>query len=395
MKWVCESVKPGVTRPCPLLRSRVPGPTSRAMSPLSPTAATRSPLTATAAAQGRALSPVHTRPYTTRSAGSPALEVALPPVPQAMRNKREAARAGRSVLSGMGISAKPGEPADGFELLQGAAAGGRRSHREEVPDVEQDLQHELVAHVGALEIDHPGLVAGRVGPVVGFPVDRFEVGEDAVAGGHGRRWLEFGERAGERGRAKDKLRLSPAAVPLHLPDMALSGRTVLFFAGPLYEDLELWYPKIRLEEEGAWTVVAGTGEKTYQGKRGYPLTVDTSVDEISSARFDGLVIPGGYAPDIMRRSPKLLQLTREIFEAGKPVAFICHAGWVPISAGIVRGKRGTSVGAIKDDLVNAGMLWEDTPVVVDGNLISSRTPADLPQFMRALIAALERRPPGD
>jgi protease I len=171
--------------------------------------------------------------------------------------------------------------------------------------------------------------------------------------------------------------------------MTLQGKTILFFAGPLYEDLELWYPKIRLEEEGARTVVAGTGEKTYQGKRGYPLTVDTSVDEITSDRFNGLVIPGGYAPDIMRRSQKLLQLTREIYDAGKPVAFICHAGWVPISAGIVRGKRGTSVGAIKDDLVNAGLIWEDSPVVVDGNLISSRTPADLPVFCKAIIAALE------
>jgi protease I len=169
----------------------------------------------------------------------------------------------------------------------------------------------------------------------------------------------------------------------------LNSKTILFFAGPLYEDLELWYPKIRLEEEGARTVVAGTGEKTYQGKRGYPITVDTSVDQIRAEDFDGLVIPGGYAPDIMRRSQKLLQLTREIYHAGKPVAFICHAGWVPISAGIVRGKRGTSVGAIKDDLVNAGMLWEDSPVVVDGNLISSRTPADLPQFCKAIIAALE------
>ena len=172
--------------------------------------------------------------------------------------------------------------------------------------------------------------------------------------------------------------------------MSLDGKIVLFFAGPLYEDLELWYPKIRLEEEGARTVVAGTGEKTYQGKKGYPINVDTSVDEIRAADFDGLVIPGGYAPDIMRRSQKLLQLTREIFQAGKPVAFICHAGWVPISARIVKGRRGTSVGAIKDDLVNAGLLWEDSPVVVDGNLISSRTPADLPDFMRALIAALEK-----
>jgi protease I len=171
--------------------------------------------------------------------------------------------------------------------------------------------------------------------------------------------------------------------------MSLQGMTVLFFAAPLYEDLELWYPKIRLEEEGARTVVAGLGERTYQGKRGYPITVDAGVDDVAARDFDGLVIPGGYAPDILRRSPRVLQLVREIFQAGKPVAFICHAGWVPISAGILRGKRGTSVGAIKDDLVNAGLLWEDSPVVVDGNLISSRTPADLPAFSKALIAALK------
>lgn len=173
--------------------------------------------------------------------------------------------------------------------------------------------------------------------------------------------------------------------------MTLDGTRVLFFAGPLYEDLELWYPKIRLEEEGARTTVAGTGEARYQGKRGYPLTVDTDVDHVSADDFDGLVIPGGYAPDVMRRSARLLAVTREIHEAGKPIAFICHAGWVPISAGIVRGRRGTSVGAIKDDLVNAGMQWEDSPVVVDGNLISSRTPKDLPDFVRALIAALRER----
>ena len=170
--------------------------------------------------------------------------------------------------------------------------------------------------------------------------------------------------------------------------MPLTGKRVLIFAANWYEDLELWYPKIRLEEEGAECVVAGLGEKSYQGKRGYPVTVDTSVDEVEARDFDALVVPGGYAPDILRRSKKVLQLTREIFDAGKPVAFICHAGWVPISAGIVRGRRGTSVGAIKDDLVNAGMLWEDSPVVVDGNLISSRTPADLPQFCKALIRAL-------
>ncbi len=171
--------------------------------------------------------------------------------------------------------------------------------------------------------------------------------------------------------------------------MPLTGKHVLFFAAPLYEDLELWYPKIRLEEEGASCTVAGLGEKSYQGKRGYPVTPDATVEEVESNDFHGLVIPGGYAPDILRRYAKVLQLTREIHDAGKPIAFICHAGWVPISAGIVKGRRGTSVGAIKDDLVNAGMLWEDSPVVVDGNLISSRTPADLPDFCRALIRALQ------
>jgi len=168
----------------------------------------------------------------------------------------------------------------------------------------------------------------------------------------------------------------------------LNGKTILFFVAPLYEDLELWYPKIRLEEEGARCIVAGLGEPSYQGKRGYPITPDTTVDQVQAADFDGLVIPGGYAPDILRRSARVLELTRQIHAAGKPIAFICHAGWVPISAGIVRGRRGTSVGAIRDDLVNAGMIWEDAPVVVDGNLITSRTPADLPHFSRALLKAL-------
>jgi len=174
--------------------------------------------------------------------------------------------------------------------------------------------------------------------------------------------------------------------------MSLKGSRVLIFAANLFEDLELLYPKIRLEEEGAATTVAGMGEKTYQGKRGYPITVDTSVDQVEAADFDGLVIPGGFAPDQLRRSDKVLRLTREIYQAGKPVAFICHAGWVPISAKILKGKRATSVRAIKYDMENAGVVWEDSAVVVDGNLISSRTPADLPQFCKALIAALRQGP---
>lgn len=168
----------------------------------------------------------------------------------------------------------------------------------------------------------------------------------------------------------------------------LKGKRVLFFAGPVYEDLELWYPKIRLEEAGAETVVAGLGEPEYLGKHGYPVKVDATVDSILAADFDALVIPGGFAPDKLRRSSQVLRLTREIHEAGKPVAFICHAGWVPISARILRGRRATSVGAIRDDMENAGCLWSDEPVVVDQNLISSRTPADLPAFMGALLAAL-------
>jgi protease I len=120
--------------------------------------------------------------------------------------------------------------------------------------------------------------------------------------------------------------------------------------------------------------------------------VDTHVDQVAAGDFDALIIPGGFAPDQLRRSDQVLRLTREIYQAGKPVAFICHAGWVPISAKILKGKRATSVRAIKDDMENAGVVWEDSAVVVDGNLISSRTPADLPQFCKALIAALRQGP---
>src|SRR5256886_15592330 len=124
--------------------------------------------------------------------------------------------------------------------------------------------------------------------------------------------------------------------------MSLKGKTVLFFAGPLYEDLELWYPKIRLEEEGAATTVAGLGEKTYAGKRGYPVTVDTSATDVDAADFDGLVIPGGFAPDQLRRHEAVLRITREIFQAGKPPPFPCHARWAPILAQILKGQGAAS-----------------------------------------------------
>jgi len=170
--------------------------------------------------------------------------------------------------------------------------------------------------------------------------------------------------------------------------MRLQGRTVLIFAAPQFEDLELLYPKIRLEEEGASVVVAGLGERTYAGKKGHSVTVDMNVDDVYAEAYDGLVIPGGWAPDTMRRSEHLLRITQEMAAAGKPVAFICHAAWVLASAGLLKGRRATCVRAIRDDVANAGATYVDEPVVVDGNLISSRTPADLPHFCRALITAL-------
>jgi protease I len=165
----------------------------------------------------------------------------------------------------------------------------------------------------------------------------------------------------------------------------LEGRNILLFAEDLYEDLELWYPYYRLIEEGAKATIASPEIKQYRGKNGYPLKPDITVDQVTVDSFDILVIPGGYAPDKLRRYEKVLQLTREFHSAGKVIAFICHAGWVPISAGILKGKNVTAFRAIKDDIVNAGAIYHDKDVVVDGNLITSRTPADLPAFCRAII----------
>jgi len=166
----------------------------------------------------------------------------------------------------------------------------------------------------------------------------------------------------------------------------LNGKRFILFVEDEYEDLELWYPKIRLIEEGAETVVAGPEKgKLYRGKHGYPCKSDVSFDEVSPDSFDGIVIPGGYAPDKIRRHKKALDIVKKLNDSNKIVAFICHAGWVPISAGILKGRKATSVGAIKDDMVNAGVNWIDEAVVVDGNLISSRTPDDLPQFCKAII----------
>ncbi len=168
------------------------------------------------------------------------------------------------------------------------------------------------------------------------------------------------------------------------------GQRVLVLAADLFEDMELLYPVYRLREEEVEVTIAGLTADDVTGKKGYgPLAVDTTVDEVDPSDFQALVIPGGFAPDKLRRSKQVLSLVESFNAAGKPIAFICHAGWVPISAGIIKGRRATSVDAIRDDMVNAGADWVDEACVVDGNLISARTPEDLGPWMKALLAALD------
>ena len=170
--------------------------------------------------------------------------------------------------------------------------------------------------------------------------------------------------------------------------MSLQGKRVAVLVEEIYEDLELWYPYYRLLEEGAEVTLVGPKAQTYASKHGLPATAERAATEVSADDFDAIVIPGGFAPDRMRRYESVLKLVRGIAEKGGVVAFICHAGWVPISAGIIKGKRVTGVGAIKDDLVNAGAIYLDEAVVVDGQFVSSRTPADLPAFLPAIIKAM-------
>lgn len=168
----------------------------------------------------------------------------------------------------------------------------------------------------------------------------------------------------------------------------LKDKKVAVLVADLYQELEFWYPYLRLKEEGAAAVAVGPEVQEYKSKLGYPVKAELGAGDVQAQDFHAVVIPGGYAPDHLRRSKELVKFVREMAEGGKVVAAICHGGWMLCSARVVNGKRVTSVGAIRDDLENAGANWVDEPVVVDGNLITSRVPSDLPAFVRAIISAL-------
>ncbi|GBC60360.1 protease [Desulfonema ishimotonii] len=171
--------------------------------------------------------------------------------------------------------------------------------------------------------------------------------------------------------------------------MDIRGKKIIILVENMYNEFEFWYPYYRLREAGAEVVIVGSGSaEQYASKAGLPVRADTDAGSVSAADFDGIVIPGGYAPDIMRRYPAMVALVSEMSAAGKVVAAICHAGWMLASAKILKGRRVTSYFAIRDDLIHAGAEWTDAAVVTDRNLITSRTPDDLPDFMKAILSAL-------
>lgn len=173
--------------------------------------------------------------------------------------------------------------------------------------------------------------------------------------------------------------------------MRLEGKKVIALVDHDFEDLELWYPILRLQEEGATVHLIGPRAKqTYTGKYGVPAISDFGFKDLQAAasNYDGILVPGGWAPDQLRRYPQVIQYIQEMDKAEKVIGQICHAGWVLISAGILNGKKVTSTPGIKDDMTNAGAIWVDEPVVVDGHLISSRRPPDLPPYMKAFADKL-------
>lgn len=173
--------------------------------------------------------------------------------------------------------------------------------------------------------------------------------------------------------------------------MELTGKKIAILIEDMFNIYEFWYPYYRLKEAGAEVVVVGSGrKKSFTGKPATEVKADVAADSVSAADFDGVVIPGGYAPDMMRRYPAMVKLVAEAVNSGKMVASICHAGWMLCSAKVLEGRKVTSYFAIKDDMIHAGGDWVDEPVVVDGKLVTSRTPDDLTVFLPAIIEVLSK-----
>lgn len=171
--------------------------------------------------------------------------------------------------------------------------------------------------------------------------------------------------------------------------MELSGKRVALLVDNMYQELEVWYPLYRLREAGAEVILVGAkAGHTYTSKLGYPATADQAYDEARADAFDAVIAPGGFAPDYIRRHARAIEFVRDMHAQGKVTAAVCHGPWVLCSAGVLRGRRATSFFAIKDDVVNAGAQYEDASVVVDGNLVTSRKPDDLPDFCRTIIQLL-------
>jgi deglycase len=174
--------------------------------------------------------------------------------------------------------------------------------------------------------------------------------------------------------------------------MDLRAKKIAILVADQYQELEVWYPLLRFREDGAETVAVGADAgKTYASKKGYPVVADLSIGHVRAADYDAVVIPGGWAPDYLRQDERMVNFVREMDGARKIVAAICHAGWMLCSADIVRGRKATCYKAVKDDLIHAGAKYVDEEVVVDGNLITSRKPDDLPAFCREVAKALAAR----